>query len=399
MHPSQLYNLCIKHNLTFFTGVPDSLLKDFCAYITDNTLANQHIIAANEGNAIALAAGYHLGTGKIGIVYMQNSGLGNCINPLTSLTDPDVYSIPLLMIIGWRAEPGKKDEPQHKKMGRIMLNLLQSLEIPYRVLPSTVPEAELCLEEAVAYMKKNNAPYAIIVKANTFEQYKLQKKQQTSFPLNREQALRLIIPLLENKDIVVSTTGKTSRELFELREELHQGHEKDFLTVGCMGHASSIALGIALQRPDQTIYCLDGDGAVIMHMGSLATVGKLNPPNFKHIVINNFAHDSVGGQPTAAEAINIPALAAASGYKAVFTAETEEDIKNGFKKIKEMDGPALLEIKCNKGARENLGRPTRTPLENKEDLMNFLSENEFENNKFKDKEFEDKESKDGRGVP
>ncbi len=386
MHPCELFDLCTRHSLTFFTGVPDSLLKDFCAYITDNTSADQHIIAANEGNAIALAAGYHLATGNIGVVYMQNSGLGNCINPLTSLTDPDVYSIPLLMIIGWRAEPGVKDEPQHQKMGKVMQDVLHSIAIPYSILPSSIIEAEKCLKEAVAYMKKNKAPYAIIVKANTFESYKLQKKKQTSFPLNRELALRSIIPLLDEKDIVVSTTGKTSRELFELREELCQGHEKDFLTVGCMGHASSIALGISLQKPERSIYCIDGDGAAIMHMGALATIGKLQPANFKHIIINNFAHDSVGGQPTAADILDIPALARASGYKAAFSAETEEEVTSGFKKIKERSGPALLEIKCNKGVRENLGRPTRTPLENKWDFMAFVSENSLEDkNNQKDK--------------
>lgn len=375
MDPCELFDLCTRHNLTFFTGVPDSLLKDFCAYITDNTSTAQHIIAANEGNAIALATGYHLGTGKIGVVYMQNSGLGNCINPLTSLTDPDVYSIPLLMIVGWRAEPGIKDEPQHQKMGKVMQDVLRSIDIPHSILPSSIIEAEKCIEEAVAYMKKNNAPYAIIVKADTFESYKLQKKKQTSFPLNREMALRSIIPFLDERDIVVSTTGKTSRELFEFREELCQGHEKDFLTVGCMGHASSIALGIALQKPERSIYCIDGDGAVIMHLGALATIGKLQPANFKQIIINNFAHDSVGGQPTAADILDIPALARASGYKAAFSAETEEEVTSGFKKIKEIFGPALLEIKCNKGARENLGRPTRTPLENKKDFMAFVSEN------------------------
>lgn len=372
INPPQFFNLLSQENISFFAGVPDSLLKDFCAYVTDHTPADKHIITANEGNAMALAAGYHLATGKIGMVYMQNSGLGNCINPLTSLTDSEVYSIPLLLLIGWRAEPGVKDEPQHQKIGRIMSGLLQSIEIPYSILPSAITEAEKCVEDAVTYMKKNNAPYAILVKADTFESYKLQKKQQTSSPLNRELALRLIIPLLDEKDIVVSTTGKTSRELFELRKELQQSHEKDFLTVGSMGHASSIALGIALQKPDRTVYCFDGDGALIMHMGALATIGKAQPSHFKHIIINNFAHDSVGGQPTAADILDIPALARASGYKAAFSAETEEEIKNCVQQLKKIAGPVLLEIKCNKGARINLGRPSRTPIENKRDFMHFV---------------------------
>lgn len=377
INPRQFFDFLSAVNITFFTGVPDSLLKDFCAYVADNAPAEKNIIAANEGNAIALAAGYHVATGKIGMVYMQNSGLGNCINPLTSLNDSEVYSIPVLLLIGWRAEPGVKDEPQHQKIGRIMSNLLQSLEIPYSILPSSMIEAEKSVEDAVASMKKNNVPYALIVKTNTFESYTQQKNQQTDFPLNRfplnrEQALRVVVPLLEHHDIVISTTGKTSRELFELREELRQGHEKDFLTVGSMGHASSMALGIALQKPSKTAYCLDGDGAVIMHMGALATIGKLQPANFKHIIINNFAHDSVGGQPTAADTINIPVIALANGYQAAFSAETKEEIEKGIEKIKKIAGPALLEIRCNKGARENLGRPTRTPIENKKDFMHFV---------------------------
>lgn len=373
INPPDFFDLLSRNSITFFTGVPDSLLKNFCAYVADNTPAEQHIIAANEGNAIALAAGYHLATGKIGVVYMQNSGLGNGINPLTSLTDSEVYSVPLLLLIGWRAEPGVKDEPQHTKMGRIMLDLLKSIEIPYSILPCSLLEAEKCVHEAATYMKKNQAPYALVVKAGTFGSYTLQKKEKAYFPLGREQALGLIIPLLDEKDVVVSTTGKTSRELFELRKELQQGNERDFLTVGCMGHASSIALGIALQKPERSIYCVDGDGAMIMHMGALATVGKLNPPNFKHIIINNFAHDSVGGQPTAADKINIPSIALANGYKAAFSVHTEEEIKATVKKIKKSAGPVLLEIQCNKGARENLGRPTTAPVENKINFMEFLN--------------------------
>ncbi len=366
------YDLLDKSGIHFFAGVPDSLLKDFCAYVTDFAPAIRHIITANEGNAIALAAGYHLATGKIGMAYMQNSGFGNCVNPLTSLTDPQVYSIPMLLMIGWRGEPGKKDEPQHKKMGRIMVEAIKSLEIPYNILPEAISDAEKVLEEAIRHAITHSTPYAIIVREGTFEAYKLQNNKQTAFPLNREQAIRAVVPLLNSEDIIVSTTGKTSRELFELRKELQQGHDKDFLTVGSMGHASSIALGIALQKPNRTVYCLDGDGAIIMQMGSLATVGKLQPPNFKHIVLNNFAHDSVGGQPTAADTINIPQIALANGYKAAFSVCTEGEIREALEKIKDTPGPILVEIRCNKGARENLGRPTRTPLENKQDFMRFV---------------------------
>ncbi len=372
LSPQKTHELFLQHQLNFFTGVPDSLLKHFCAYVADHTLPEKNIITANEGNAISLAAGYHLATGKIGVVYLQNSGFGNCINPLTSLTDPEVYSIPMLLLIGWRGEPGRKDEPQHKKMGRIMFETIKSLEIPYSILPNTISEAEKVIEEAIDQATTHLTPYIIIVREGTFEPYKLQNNKKTTFPLNREQAIRAVVPLLDSEDIIISTTGKTSRELYELRKELQHGHNKDFLTVGSMGHASSIALGIALQKPACNVYCFDGDGAAIMHMGSLATIGKLAPKNFKHIIFNNFAHDSVGGQPTAADVVDFRSIAQSCGYRASFLAETADQITECMKKIKRIEGPVLLEIRCNKGARENLGCPTRTPLENKQDFMIFL---------------------------
>jgi phosphonopyruvate decarboxylase len=367
----EFYNYLIKNNIEFFTGVPDSLLKDFCAFVTDNTDEKNNIIAANEGNSIALAAGHYLATEKIGLVYMQNSGLGNVINPLTSLTDPDVYSVPMLLLIGWRGEPGVKDEPQHVKMGKATLDVLESIKIPYKILNDNFEEI---IKEAKDYMEQNNAPYAIVVKKGTFEEYKLQNKKHTNYELNREEAIKTIVPLLGEMDIVVSTTGKTSRELFEFRKEIGQGHEKDFLTVGSMGHSSSVALGIALEKPNRTVYCFDGDGALIMHMGALSTISSLRPKNFKHIIFNNFAHDSVGGQPTNTANIDIPAIAKANGYMGVFSAETKEQIVEYINKIKEMDGPVLLEVKVNKGARKDLGRPTVTPIENKESFMKFIQD-------------------------
>jgi phosphonopyruvate decarboxylase len=363
------YKFLVRNNIDFFTGVPDSLLKDFCAYVTDNTDESKNIIAANEGNAIALATGYYLATGKSGLVYMQNSGLGNTVNPLTSLADKEVYSIPMLLLVGWRGEPGKKDEPQHVKMGKVTLDVLDSLKVPYKILEDNYEEI---IKEAIEYMKNNNAPYAIVVKKSIFEEYKLQNKKQTNYELNREGAIKTIVLLLNEDDIVVSTTGKTSRELFEFREELKQGHEKDFLTVGSMGHSSSIALGIALEKSHRNIYCFDGDGALIMQMGALSTIGNLKPKNFKHIIFNNFAHDSVGGQPTSAYNIDIVQIAKANGYADAFSAQTREQITDYIKRMKEIDGPVLLEIKVNKGARKDLGRPTTTPIENKEDFMKFL---------------------------
>ena len=247
----KFYNILVNNGIDFFTGVPDSLLKDFCAYITDNTQGDKNIIAANEGNAVALAAGYYLATNKFGLIYMQNSGEGNAINPLTSLTDPEVYSIPMLLLIGWRGEPGIKDEPQHKKMGKITLKLLETLEIPYSLLDDNF---EITIKKAIEHMKNNKSPYAIVARKGIFKDYQLEEKLVSDFHMNREEAIKTIIPLLDSNDIIISTTGKTSRELYELRKSLNQSCNKDFLTVGSMGHSSSIALGIALNKPNKNIF-------------------------------------------------------------------------------------------------------------------------------------------------
>jgi phosphonopyruvate decarboxylase len=374
LNPKLFFDTLTKENINFFSGVPDSLLKNICAYITDNTVAKNHIIAANEGNALALGIGYHLATNKIPLIYMQNSGLGNIINPLLSLADPDVYSIPLLLMIGWRGEPNVKDEPQHKKQGRVTLELLETMEVPYQVLsPDTNDEqAKQIIQKAILYARENNTPYALVVRKGSFDDYKLQTDVQRDFPLLRENAIKLIVDELDDKDLVVSTTGVASRELFEYREALGQGHEKDFLTVGGMGHANQIALGIALQKPDRQVFCFDGDGAMLMHMGSLAINASMQCNNFKHIIFNNGAHDSVGGQPTVGYQIDILAIAKALGYSKVLQASTESEIKNNLKQLRDFNGMALLEIKVKKGFRKNLGRPTKSPLENKKALMRFI---------------------------
>lgn len=363
------------HNngVTFFAGVPDSLLKDFCAFVTDHVESDKNIITANEGAAVSMAAGYYLATGKPGLVYLQNSGLGNTVNPLMSLTDKEVYNIPLLMIIGWRGEPGKKDEPQHVKQGKITIELLNVLGIPYSVIDETTENAEGIVNIACQYMSEQNAPYAVVVKDGTFEPYVLQKKTVTNYSFNREQALKIIIDHLQHDDIIVSTTGKTSRELYEYREQLHQGHDKDFLTVGAMGHASQIALGIAIAKRDRTVYCIDGDGAAIMHLGSLPIIGCNHPKNYRHIVINNGAHDSVGGQPTVGFKINFPQIAIASGYLRANSVESSEEIVRMMKEFNNVDGPTFLEVKVNKGARNDLGRPTISPVDNKKHFMEFIS--------------------------
>ena len=379
------FNSLKEEGIDFFTGVPDSLFKDICAYIAENMPSQKNIIAANEGNAVALAAGYHLATGKIGFVYMQNSGQGNAVNPLVSLADPEVYGIPMLLMIGWRGEPGIKDEPQHIKQGKITLDILRTLGIPYKILPTSDIEARKVLKKAIIHSRSKKVPYALVVKKNTFDRYNLKAKQtKTQYNLSREDAIKTIIDNFNEKDSIVSTTGMASRELFEYRDKLKQGHSHDFLTVGSMGHSSSIALGIALSRPDKQIFCLDGDGALIMHMGSLAVIGSSAPKNLKHIVINNEAHDSVGGQKTAAFSMLIPNIALSCGYKSVFQAKTRKEVEKKLLLLKLAQGPALLEIKVKKGSRSDLGRPTITPKEGKELFMNFLTQKTSSTNKSAD---------------
>jgi len=374
IHPEFFFNVCKKEDVDFFSGVPDSLLKNICSYIADNTPSENHIIAANEGNALAIGVGYHLSTGKVPLIYMQNSGLGNVINPLLSLADQDVYSVPLLMMIGWRGEPGVKDEPQHKKQGRVTVALLEAMEIPYKVLTadSNIEEAEVTLKAMLSIAKKENKPCALLIKKGFFEDYKFQSDILYERPLYREQAIEIIVNNLNEPDIVVSTTGVASRELFEYREKLKSGHEKDFLTVGGMGHTSQIALGIALQKKNRQIYCLDGDGSLIMHMGTLAINANMNCRNFKHIVFNNSAHDSVGGQPTVGGRMDIPSIALNVGYQWAKMVSEESEIRLALNEMANIDGPALLEIQVKKGFRENLGRPTTTPIQNKEAFMSFV---------------------------
>lgn len=366
------YELLKKNGVDFFSGVPDSLLKNICAYFTDNVVAENNIIAANEGGAIALGAGYHLATGKIPLIYMQNSGIGNAINPLLSLVDEKVYSIPILLMIGWRGEPGIKDEPQHIKQGEVTTKLLEAMNIPYEILPEEFEKTKLIVEKSIKHIKKSNSPFAFVVRKNLFEPYELKNKVKTNFEMKREDAIKIIVNALNEDDIIVSTTGKTSRELFEYREELCQGHQNDFLTVGSMGHSSQIALGIALQKKEKQIFCFDGDGAVIMHTGSMGIIGSLSPKNYKHIIFNNGAHDSVGGQPTITHSLDFKSIAEGFNYKKVFIADDRKSLSENIIKLKNTEGPALLEVKVNKGARKNLGRPTLTTIENKNNFMSTL---------------------------
>lgn len=360
------------HDIDFFAGVPDSLLKNICAYISDHLDERHNIITANEGGAIGLAAGYHLATGRIGCVYMQNSGEGNIINPLASLTDKEVYNIPVLLLIGWRGRPGVHDEPQHIKQGKVTMALLDTMGISYAVLSKEEEVAGKQIAKAVDHMRETNEVYAMIVEKDTFEPYTLQNVRMNKLSFGREEAIQAVAASLDGKDVIVSTTGMISRELFEYRTGKGEGHERDFLTVGSMGHASQIALGIALEQPNRRIWCFDGDGAVIMHMGGMAIIAEKAPKNFVHVVFNNGAHDSVGGQPTVGLDIDLCAVAKAVGYRAAFSVDNREDLLALLDKVKELDGPVFLQVRVKKGNRKDLGRPTTSPIENKVALMGFL---------------------------
>ena len=360
-----------ENGIDCFAGVPDSLLKNVCAYITDHSDSGNNIITANEGAAIGFAAGHYLATGKPACVYMQNSGEGNTINPLASLTDKDVYNIPVLLVIGWRGRPGVHDEPQHVKQGKVTLGLLDVMGIGYEVLSKEENEAAVQINRAVAALR-NNEVFALVIEKDTFDDYKLQNIEINDLTMSREEAIQQVASVLGEKDVIVSTTGMISRELFEAREAWGQGHERDFLTVGSMGHASQIALGIALEKKDRKVWCFDGDGATIMHMGSMAIVASKKPENYIHVVFNNGAHDSVGGQPTVGLKIDLPAIAKATGYKAAYSVSTKEELQDRLSTLSGMTGPVLLEVKVKKGNRKDLGRPTTTPVQNKEALMAFL---------------------------
>lgn len=372
VRPDFFVNTLKEHDIDFYAGVPDSLLKNICAYITDNLPAQQNIIAANEGGAMGIAAGYHLATGRIPVVYMQNSGEGNIINPLASLTDREVYNIPVLLVIGWRGRPGGHDEPQHVKQGKVTTGLLNTMGINYTVLSKDEESAAKQIKAASEYMRATNECYALVIEKDTFDAYKLQNVEVNSLTLSREEAIKQVAASIEPNACIVSTTGMISRELFEYRTAQNEGHERDFLTVGSMGHASQIALGIALQKPDRRVYCFDGDGASIMHMGNMAITASMKCRNYVHVVFNNGAHDSVGGQPTVGLKIDLCAVAKAVGYKAAYSVDTMDGLNSILQQLKDEQGPVLLQVCVKKGNRKDLGRPTTTPVQNKEALMAFL---------------------------
>ena len=356
----------------FFTGVPDSQLKALCDYLmSEYGISNKHVIAANEGNAVALAAGYHLATGRVPVVYMQNSGIGNIINPVASLMNDKVYGIPCVFIVGWRGEPGIHDEPQHIYQGEVTVKLLEDMDIRTFIIGKDTTEEQLT-ETMVGFKEllKKGKQVAFVVRKGALE-FNQKVKYENSNQMVREEIIRHIVDAT-GEDIIVSTTGKASRELFEIREANGQSHAYDFLTVGSMGHSSSIALGIAMQKPEKKIWIIDGDGAALMHMGSMAVLGANAPKNIVHIVINNGAHETVGGMPTVAEKIDIVKIAEGCGYPGAVCVDNFEDLDGALMIARNKSELNLIEVKCSIGARADLGRPTTTAMENKERFMEYL---------------------------
>ncbi|MBQ4059405.1 MAG: phosphonopyruvate decarboxylase [Lachnospiraceae bacterium] len=358
----------------FYTGVPDSQLKALCDYLMDvyGIDKEHHLIAANEGNCTAIAAGYHLATNKVPVVYMQNSGQGNVINPIASLLNDKVYAIPVIFVVGWRGEPGVHDEPQHIYQGEVTLKLLEDMDIKTFVVGKDTTEEELnsAMEKFKPVLDKGKNVAFVIRKGALSYDNKVEYANDNQ--LLREDIINHIVTF-SGEDPIISTTGKASRELFEIRESNGQSHQYDFLTVGSMGHSSSIALGVAINKPNAKIWCIDGDGAVLMHMGSMAVLGANAPNNMVHIIINNSAHETVGGMPTVAANIDMVSIAKACGYPYAVSVDNFDDLDIELAKVKNRNTLSMIEVKCSLGARENLGRPTTTAHENKECFMKYIA--------------------------
>lgn len=353
-------------------GVPDSTLKQFCDGLQNYKGNINHYVPVNEGAAVGLAVGSYLADGKPACVYMQNSGIGNAVNPIASLANRDVYGIPMLFLVGWRGEPGVKDEPQHVFQGKITCKLFEVLSIPYEVIDkdTTWEQMESILTEAFETLS-GGEQFAIIVRKGTFEK-DVPYTWENGNTLNREEALATILKEGGHEAILVSTTGKISRELYEQSDALYGTHENIFMTVGGMGHASMIALGIAKKRPKEKIMCIDGDGAALMHMGALTFISSQSPENFVHIIINNQSHESVGAMPTGCQKVNFSELAKNVGYSWTIRVSTLEELTKVLHNIDEQKGPILVEVLVSLDSRADLGRPRESARENKEAFMEYI---------------------------
>lgn len=369
----QLYDHLGREGISFYTGVPDSLLKNFLQYVQDHTAGEQHIITANEGLALALASGYYLQSGKLPLVYLQNSGLGNLVNPLSSLADQEMYGVPMILLIGWRGEPGIPDEPQHRKMGAITVPLLEVLGVPVFKLDQQSSDPLQIVSTAIQTAREKQNPVALLLSADIFEKVKYEKTTiPATLSLQRESVIRELINTLSGDETVICTTGKSGREFDEQNKAAGNKIKKYFLSVGAMGHASHIALGIHLQNPSKTIL-IDGDGALLMHMGALPTISHFANKNFIHLLINNGCHESVGGQPTEAFRVDCTAIARASGYQHTFLIRNEQELNHWLQNSLSSSDTQFVEIRTNAISRPDLGRPAGDPKDWKNDFMSHLT--------------------------
>lgn len=373
LNPYEFTEICKKYGFTFFSGVPDSTFKSWIKFLERENNGLTNIISVNECEAAAVCAGYHIATGNIGVLYMQNDGFAKTVNPFTSFCNPEVYSIPILLIIGWRGQPERKDAVQHRKMGEILVPLLNLLNIPFEIIPKDTEKIDDIFKKAKAYMVKNNRAFAIIIRKNIFQGLPSENKISDNM-MYREDALRTVVDGLTGNEIIVSTTGKISRELLEYRIEKNKKTDHDFYNVGAMGCAQSIGLGIALNNKEKKVFVFDGDGSLLMQMGGITTIGHYHPKNFFHLIFDNNAHDSTGGQPTCSDTVDFAKVALSCNYKFVKTVATKKSLVKAIKEMRNVDGPAMIVVKVRRGARKNLKRPDRKLTDYKKDLMKTLME-------------------------
>ena len=369
VNQEKLFNSLTEQGINFFTGVPDSLLNDFCLYLCNHYDKDRHVMAANEGNAVAIAAGHYLATGDIPLVYMQNSGIGNASNPLLSLTHECVYGIPMILVIGWRGYPAIKDHAQHKKQGELTPVLMKDMDIPYEILDE---DDTVIAKFAWAYQtaKDISSPVALIVKKGILTQKEKHQDYPESTLMSREEAISAVIDVFGSDAIYLATTGRATRELHEQLKlkGIDRGHE--FLNVGSMGHVSSVALGMAIARPDKQIVVFDGDAAAVMHMGSLATIGRYRPENLVHIVLNNGVNESVGGQPSAGQKINLTNIAKACGYSTSIYIEKDRDLKSVINGLSESDKPIFIDVHVRQGIRKDV---PKLDIDHHKAILNLMS--------------------------
>ncbi|MDO0824284.1 phosphonopyruvate decarboxylase [Desulfosporosinus nitroreducens] len=369
-----IYEILLENGVAFFTGVPDSYLNGFCNYVLNHAPEGTNVIAANEGNAIGIASGHYFATKEIPLVYMQNSGLGNTVNPLASLVDEHVYAVPMILLIGWRGQPGTGDWAQHELQGEITPGILELMHIPYTILEDDDEKIADVLCHAVIEAKKNRKPYALIAPKGVMAGEKLNNKDQT-YPLSREEAIEVVLDNMPKDTVYSATTGRATRELFFLRERRHESQNNDFLNVGSMGHASSVALGIAMAKPDKNVVCFDGDSAAMMHLGAMTMASRHNVPNFMHIVLNNGAHESVGGQPSVGQLINFTKIAEACEYKTVgHPVTTKGELVEAIKVLLQKPTASFIDVRIHKGLSRNLPPLDFSHREAIDNLINNLNQ-------------------------